>query len=218
VIVNMKIDLKNINVYILTIPQNVERLTQLTSQLENKLSFEIFYGICLTHPIGCDISLIKLWNKIKLPALVLEDDCFITEDFKLNIDVPDDSDAIYLGTSLWGVKNGESKLYNFELEKYNDSYFKLNCMTSFHAVLFLTDKYLNSLKEIGKMYPVICQPNGMGIDYYTSQEQYKYNIYGLSRPFFYQTGIFTETVTKPSLENYDLFIKNNHSIDEFKST
>jgi GR25 family glycosyltransferase involved in LPS biosynthesis len=73
----MKIDLKNINVYILTIPQNVERLTQLTSQLENKLSFEIFYGICLTHPIGCDISLIKLWNKIKLPALVLEDDLFI---------------------------------------------------------------------------------------------------------------------------------------------
>jgi len=198
----MKIDLKKINVYILTIPKNVERLTKLTSQLENKLSFEIFHGIILDHPIGCDISLIKLWNKIKLPALVLEDDCYVTDEFKSTFDVPDDSDAIYLGTSLWGVKNGESKLHNLELKKYNESYFKISYMTSFHSVLFLTDIYLKSLIEIGKMYPVLCQPDGMGIDYYTAQEQYKYNIYGISKPFFYQTGIFTETVTKPSLESY----------------
>lgn len=198
----MIVDLKNINVYILTIPQNSSTLQKLTSQLENKINFEVFYGISLPRPIGCDISLIKLWNKVKLPALILEDDCCITNDFKSIIDVPDNSDAIYLGTSMWGVKNGESKLYNFELEKYNSSFFKLNCMTSFHSVLFLTDRYLKCLIEIGKIYPIVCKPDGMGIDYYTAQEQHKYNIYGISRPFFYQTGEFTKTVTMPSLENY----------------
>lgn len=198
----MILNLNQINVYILTIPQNSEKLKTLMFQLENKLSVEIFYGITLPRPIGCDISLIKLWNKIKLPALVLEDDCCVTDDFKLTVDIPDNSDAVYLGTSIWGVKNGESKLHNFELEKYNSSFFKLNCMTSFHSVLFLTDRYLKSLIEIGKMYPVVCQPDGMGIDYYTAQEQYKYNIYGISKPFFYQTGVFTEQLTKPSLESF----------------
>lgn len=196
----MIINLKNINVYILTIPQNSEKLKRLVSQIENKISFEIFYGISLPRPIGCDISLIKLWNKIKLPALILEDDCCITEFFKTEIDIPDNADVVHIGTSGWGVTNQKSEWNNFTLTKYNDDYYKICGMTGTHGMLFLTDRYLKSLIGIGEKYPVLCDVGGPGIDYYTCQEQYKYNVYGVANPLVYQTDPHTIELTTYPLE------------------
>lgn len=75
-------------------------------------------------------------------------------------------------------------------------------MTSFHATLFLTERYLKSLISIGEKYPVLCDVGGVGIDFYTCQEQYKYNVYGVAKPLVYQNDICTEGMTLYPLEEF----------------
>lgn len=196
----MYINFKNIGVKVLTIPSNTLRLDHFKYVFKDKLNFDVYYGVTLPRPLGCDISLIKLWNIIKPPILILEDDCYPTEFFKTELDVPDDADVVHIGTSGWGVTNGRSDWNNFNLTKYNDDYYRVFGMTSFHATLFLTQKYLNSLISIGEKYPVLCDVGGFGIDYYTCQEQYKYNVYGIAKPLVYQNDHSTEGMTLYPLE------------------
>ena len=113
----MYINLKEIEVRVLTIPSNIERLNRFQSLLGNDLNINVHYGITLPGPIGCDISLIKLWNIIKPPILILEDDCCPTEFFKTELNVPDDADVVHIGTSGWGVTNFKSEWNNFTFTK-----------------------------------------------------------------------------------------------------
>ena len=196
----MKIDLTKLETLVLTIHSNEERYNRLNNVLGNKLKLKKYCGLTLPRPLGCDLSLIKMWNVIKPPVLILEDDCYPTEFFKTELDVPDDADVVHIGTSGWGVTNGRSDWNNFNLTKYNDDYYRVFGMTSFHATLFLTQKYLNSLISIGEKYPVLCDVGGFGIDYYTCQEQYKYNVYGIAKPLVYQNDHSTEGMTLYPLE------------------
>lgn len=196
----MKINLKEVETLVLTIPSNEDRYTRLESLLGVKLNLKKYYGVTLPRPIGCDISLIKLWNQVKPPVLILEDDCCPTDFFKAEIDVPDDADAVHIGTSGWGVTDNKTDWNNFSLTKYNDDYYRVFGMTSFHATLFLTDRYLKSLISIGEQYPVLCDVGGVGIDYFTCQEQYKYNVYGVAKPLVYQNDPSTGGMTLYPLE------------------
>lgn len=197
----MHIDLKKIETRVLTIPSNENKLLHLKSVLGGELNINIYYGLTLPRPLGCDLSLIKLWNVIKPPILILEDDCCPTEFFKTELNVPDDADVVHIGTSGWGVTNGNSEWHNFELTKYNDDYYKINGMTSTHGMLFLTERYLKALLGIGEKYPILCDLGGVGIDYFTCQEQHKYNVYGVSKPLVYQNDPCTEGMTKYPLED-----------------
>lgn len=198
----MKINLKETKTLVLTIPSNEDRYNRLESLLGNKLNLEKYYGVTLPRPIGCDISLIKLWNQVKPPVLILEDDCCPTDFFKTDLDIPADADAVHIGTSGWGVTDNKTDWNNFNLTKYNDDYYRVFGMTSFHATLFLTERYLKSLISIGEKYPVLCDVGGVGIDYYTCQEQYKYNVYGVAKPLVYQNDICTEGMTLYPLEEF----------------
>lgn len=196
----MKIDLTKLETLVLTIPSNEERYNRLNNVLGNKLKLKKYCGLTLPRPLGCDLSLIKMWNVIKPPVLILEDDCYPTEFFKTELDVPDDADVVHIGTSGWGVTNGRSDWNNFSLAKYNEDYYRVNGMTSTHAMLFLTQKYINSLISIGQKYPVLCKVGGVGIDYYTCQEQYNYNVYGVAKPLVFQDDPCTDDMTKFPLE------------------
>ncbi len=206
----MYINLNQIEVKLLTIQHNVERLDRFNSLFKDKLNFEVYYGVTLPRPIGCDISLIKLWNSVKPPVLIFEDDCCPTEWFKTEFNVPDDADAVHIGTSGWGVKDGRTEWNNLSLEKYSDEYYKVSGMTSFHGTLILTERYLDHLKCIGQQYPVLCDVGGVGIDYFTCQHQHKYNIYGVAKPFVYQKDPSTEGMTIHPLE--DIYKKFNQMI------
>lgn len=196
----MKIDLTKLETLVLTIPSNEERYNRLNNVLGNKLKLKKYCGLTLPRPLGCDLSLIKLWNVIKPPVLILEDDCYPAEFFKTELDIPEDADVVHIGTSGWGVTNGRSDWNNFTLTKYNEDYYKVCGMTSTHAMLFLTDRYLKSLISIGQKYPVLCEVGGVGIDYYTCQEQCNYNVYGVAKPLVFQDDPCTDGMTKFPLE------------------
>jgi len=191
----MYINLNQIEVKLLTIQRNVERLDRFNSLFKDKLNFDIYYGVTLPRPLGCDISFIKP------PILILEDDCCPTEWFKTELNVPDDADVVHIGTSGWGVKDGRSEWNNLSISKYNDDYYRVSGMTSTHGMLFLTQRYLENLISIGQKYPVLCEVGGVGIDYFTCQHQHKYNVYGVAKPLVYQNDPSTEGMTKHPLED-----------------
>ena len=53
------------------------------------------------HLAGCSLSHHIALNEVDVPFIVFEDDC-VDINFEPVIEVPDDSDAVYLGISSWG--------------------------------------------------------------------------------------------------------------------
>jgi hypothetical protein len=192
----MKVILSEIKTVLLTIEQNVDRLNQVKKDLGDKLKIDVFYGDTISGHLGCAMSTVKMYKTIKPPCLCIEDDCASTDFYKNELDVPDDADAIYLGTSVWGVTNGHTDWRNFNIKKYNDLYYKIEGMCSTHAVLFLNNNFLRHLNKIGETYNL---QSTVPFDYIMCQEQHKYNVYGIANPMFYQRGDNKE-VTLYSLE------------------
>lgn len=196
----MNIKLSSIKTYILTIPSNKKRFDNLIEELDhldNKLNVNIFYGETIPSYLGCAISTVNLYKSISSISLCLEDDCSLTEYYTDNLNLPDDADAVYLGTSVWGVTNGHTDWRNFNVKKYNDDFYKIEGMCSTHAVLFVNDNFLNHLNKIGESYGI---HSTVPFDYLMCQEQHKFNVYGVAKPFFYQKGEVNEKVTLYSLE------------------
>jgi len=195
----MKVVLSEIQTFLLTIPRNIDRFDRIKNELNclnNKLNIEVFYGDTIEGHLGCAISTVKMYKHITPPALCIEDDCAFTEYYKNELNVPDDADAIYLGTSVWGVTNGHTYWRNFNIKKYNEEFYKIEGMCSTHAVLFLNNNFLGHLNKIGESYNM---QSTTPFDYLMCQEQYKFNVYGVARPMFYQTGD-NKDVTLYSLE------------------
>jgi hypothetical protein len=59
---------------------------------------------------GCSAAHHKGLLEIDPPFVLFEDDCMI-KNFRPEIEVPDDADAVYLGISSWGRMNGHSGPY-----------------------------------------------------------------------------------------------------------
>ena len=196
----MKIKLSCIETHILTIESNVGRYERLKNELnclEDKLKINVFYGKTIAGHLGCAISTINMYKSTLPPVLCIEDDCGLTENYNNELDVPDDADAVYLGTSVWGVTNGQTAWRNFSITKYNDKFYKIEGMCSTHAVLFLNNNFLGHLNKIGESYNM---QSTVPFDYLMCQEQSKFNVYGVAKPMFYQKGDCNEEVTLYSLE------------------
>ena len=196
----MKIKLSCIETHILTIENNVGRYERLKNELnclEDKLKINVFYGKTIAGHLGCAISTINMYKSTLPPVLCIEDDCGLTENYNDELDVPDDADAVYLGTSVWGVTNGQTAWRNFSITKYNDKFYKIEGMCSAHAVLFLNNNFLGHLNKIGESYNM---ESTVPFDYLFCQEQKKFNVYGVAKPMFYQKGDCNEEVTLYSLE------------------
>lgn len=91
-----------------------------------------YLGLCESQ-----IRAIKIGNP---PFLLLEDDAKIA-DFQRYIDIPDDADALYLGTSNWALsKNKTTHDLKFSRTKY-PGIFQIHNMLSAHAILIISDSY-----------------------------------------------------------------------------
>ena len=124
------------------------------------------------------------------PVAIFEDDANITEHYKNEIDVPGDADAIWLGTSIFGlVNNWESMSLRdgiylttpTKIGEYNDLY-KIQNMLSCHAVIFISNKYkkqmFNYLKYSINKY--------MAQDIIFAETMKDFNIYACKKPMFFQ--------------------------------
>ena len=128
--------------------------------------------------------------KYNEPVIIFEDDANITEHYNNEIDVPDDADAIWLGTSIYGlVNNWESMslrdgIFLTQPQKtgeYNNFY-KVENMLSLHAVVFITNKYKQSMFN----YLQYLINKQTAPDIITAETMKYFNIYACKKPMFFQ--------------------------------
>jgi len=126
------------------------------------------------------------------PFIILEDDCGFTES-PLEIDIPADTDALYLGISKWvyphafetlgrGYHIRENQSQDFQEHPEYPNLVKLTATTSTHGIVFFSRQYLEAFME--HMNKVL--PNHTPHDLVFATLQRHYNVYALKNPLVYQ--------------------------------
>lgn len=148
----MIVNLKDIHFYILNLAKHPKKKIFMEKQME-KLGYKYTFieAIEARKPIGVGLSHLKALTQynLKVPFAILEDDCkfFDLENPKNIFNLPDNTDSLYLGQSVYGLREidhlnirwgGEFKV---EYEIYNEHYLKVNCMLARHAIVYLSDKF-----------------------------------------------------------------------------
>ena len=186
----MELDIRKLNTRVISLKDSSHR--KRIGDMLTDLGFEnwSFFDAIKSTPhfsylVGCSLSHRECLNQTELPCLVFEDDAALVdpENFNPVINIPDDSDMFYLGTSAWGLKTGASTLNGSEFERVNGDIYRVRHMTSGHAIVYLNEEKCrqmsyNSIKymaETGKCYD---ESYGMQLK--------NMNAYCFEKPVFYQ--------------------------------
>ncbi len=130
------------------------------------------------------------------PILILEDDCWFTNGFSPILeDVPADADAIYLGTSIWGVVDGRPRNRGTRFEIIDGHWDRPLNMLGLHAVLYLTESYKDQTVAnllSAKLTNKIC-------DEPVASDMINHRIYSCASPLFFQKDRAAEIATSVKL-------------------
>ena len=130
---------------------------------------------------GCSLAQYNALQEIDPPFIILEDDA---TPFTFNpiIDIPDDTDAFYLGISSWGRMNSHSGPF-VQYEQFENNLLRVYNMLGTHAILYLNHEYVSICKKIALHQHNINEHVDIGI---TDAQKY-YKVYTFDQPLFYQT-------------------------------
>jgi len=186
----MKIDLREIPVVWINLDSATDNAKAMQERLD-KHGFKKTYrkSACvippppgtpreIAHYVGCGKSHLDiLENKdYSTPLLILEDDAEFSKNFTPIIDIPDDSDGIYLGVSSGNVY--------YKTKRHNPDYLRISGILATHAILYVTETYRNAMAAVyNYCINVIKRPWDMG----ASALQSQYKVYTPNKPFFYQS-------------------------------
>lgn len=137
---------------------------------------------CIKNAIGCGQCHESIYEKNDIfPFLVLEDDAtLIKENFKEELNIPDECDCVYLGVSQVGLSTVKPGLYN--IEEYDDNFFRIRGLYSAHAILYLNKTYMiKHLKAIKE-----CLKTGWPFDVGFAKCQYDAIVLTPKKIWFYQ--------------------------------
>lgn len=153
------------------------------------------------HYVGCAQSHIEILDdtSYSTPLLILEDDAEFSKDFTPVIELPDDTDGVYLGVSTGNV--------NYQTKRYNENYMRIGGILATHAILYVTEKYRKEMSNVAK-YCIhnLKQPWDIG----ASVIQYQNRVYTPNAPFFYQSD-------KRDSANKWQFFTDSHLMDKNSS-
>jgi hypothetical protein len=181
----MNLDLREIPAVYINLQQDVDRKNSIVNVLD-KCGFNHIIRVdgeyTPDRPLaGCSYSHYKALNKVDPPFIIFEDDCKV-KNFRKTIDIPDDSDAVYLGISSWGRMNSHSGPC-VQYENLNDGLLKIYNMLSAHSVLYLDEEYISLCSKIAYQSFDTAQHQDIGF----AEIQRYYNVYAFDDPLFYQT-------------------------------
>ena len=197
----MIVNIKDIPIIWMTCDKNIgnrqDGFIKMLTQLG--LTGEKFNGeITDNYNIGVAKEYIKALSKYQTPFLILEDDARLTrpyEEFQFNYNIPDDADAIYLGTSIVGRINNETKLSVIAANA--GEYNRIFNMLSFHAVLYISQKYVNNCIDLFERY--LKNPIG-ACDDIIADNMWKSNVLAVKQPIFYQNDGRNEVMTTTEIK------------------
>ena len=130
---------------------------------------------------GCAASHLHLMENNTPPFIILEDDA-TEKNFRPIIEFPDDADAVYLGNSSWGRLDGRSGPF-VHLQKINENLLRIFNMLSTHAMLFISQDYVDMCARVAEHWMKIANHLDIG---YAEIHRY-FNIYAFDKPPFYQS-------------------------------
>jgi hypothetical protein len=186
----MKIDLREIPVVWINL-DSATKNAELMQERFNKFGFKNTHrksGVVIPPPPntdksiahfrGCGTSHIQILDDTKhsTPVLILEDDVEFVDNFNPVLDIPDDSDGVYLGISHGNVFYGSCQ--------HNENYLRIAGILAAHAILYVTDAYRKAMSEIGQycLY-TLNKPWDLG----TAGIQKDFKVYTPNNPLIYQS-------------------------------
>lgn len=190
-------NLKNINllntpVYYINLDSDTEKSEKLQVML-GELGFKNvnrFSGIKEeTKKVGVAKShnaLLKDLSGVIAPFIIFEDD-IVNYNFKIDLDVPIDSDAFYLGNSCFGLKGGVGQK-RIVLKHYEQEIFRVYNMLAAHAILYTNNDYVKFLAKATEFNISILDNQ----DKARAETMKYWNIYANRLPMFYQNGLHTK--------------------------
>jgi len=186
----MIIDLKEIQTYYINLTQHTDKrdsIERLLKELKIKHSQRLKGSVYPENPIaGCSRAHYHAIQPERVPFLLLEDDVFVYND-RWNegiIEVPDDADALYLGTSTWGRMNGHNGEYiQYDEVKDHPGLLRIYNMLATHAILYLSQDYAKMIKRVAHHTGYVIENyNDVGF----AEIQRYFNVYSLDKPIFAQ--------------------------------
>lgn len=168
------------------------RLHESSNELNKiNISFERFDA--LTHAkgiVGCGMSHLKLLSENKEFAssnglLVLEDDIQLTGiNTNLVFDIPKNTDAMYLGISRFGFipRVNVGIFDSVFFSDVDDNYKRIFNMCSTHAIIYLSERYVDAVINIIEF----CLKNDIAFDLGIASIHKNFNILTPKNPIFYQ--------------------------------
>ena len=130
------------------------------------------------HYVGCAQSHIDILedSQFTTPLLILEDDAEFSNNYTPIIEIPDDTDGVYLGVSTGNV--------NYQTKRYDENYLRIGGILATHAILYVTENFKNNMIRVAKhCIDDLHQPWDVG----ASALQYHSRVYTPNNPFFYQS-------------------------------
>ena len=197
----MNLDLREIPAVYINLERDVDRNENMISTLNEcgfknviRLNGELFPDKPLA---GCSLSHHNALCEIDPPFIVFEDDCRV-KNFRPNIEIPDDSDAVHLGISSWGRMNSHSGPC-VQCENIGLGLVRIYNMLSAHAILYINQEFISMCSRIAYQAYEIADYQDVGF----AEIQKYFNVYAFNDPMFFQTssnGTDKELTSYPSFE------------------
>lgn len=161
----------------------------------------------ITNPyyLGLAIGHVRGLNRHKPPFMMMEDDAnLIVENKRQIFEVPDDTDALYLGTTTYGRYRKTTFNDAVISSDFNDDYFRPYNMLALHAVVYLSKRYVDHVLRMMDRY--FNSPIGYGpehaCDNLIADTMHHWNVLACKKPVFFQNdgkaNICTVTTVSPT--------------------
>jgi hypothetical protein len=150
--------------------------------------------ITVPYTIGVAKGYIEMLKKYEPPFLAFEDDARLCPNVKFSnvIKIPDDSDAVYFGTSIFGRIKKQSIPNGVICSEHDDSYVRIFNQLAFHSILYVNKNYVTNC--INYLEKWLENPVG-GCDDPIAEKMHKHKIYAVNNPWFYQNDGRSENAT-----------------------
>lgn len=183
----MKIDIVNLPVVYINMDKDTDRNASMQAigrdlSIKNYTRSPGFYTPGRPQT-GCALAHYTILKDVKEPTVILEDDCVVRHN-KLAIEVPDNTDALYLGLSAFGHLGLRTEYGNFNYINVPGYPLlsKIEGMLATHAIVYISQEYISVVEKIAKW----SANNDGHVDDEISRIHKYYNVYALNDPVFYQ--------------------------------
>lgn len=142
---------------------------------------------------------IKALQMFEPPFLILEDDVGVLDSyFKKEIDIPQDADCIYLGSSVWGMNNGQSVQWGTKKTPFNKTYCLVRDMLGIHSIVYTSNAYIEATVKNLKH----CNSIGQYCDECIATDMKNHKVYCANYPMFFQDDGRNNLVTSMPMADY----------------